>query len=300
MSDDRLRIVTVYTDGGCRPNPGPGGWGAVLLFAEGDRRELSGGESKTTNNRMELTAAIKALDALDERWEVELYTDSEYLRRGVTQWLQRWQKSGWRTAGKSEVKNRDLWETLAGLLDRHAIRWHWTQGHSGDRWNERADSLASSAIPKRTKAKIARGDVELYAAISWSKARGGGAWAITLTYGEHRLELEGQSRAESANRVHLESAIGGLEALKRPSKVVFFTTSDYLADGATKWLRGWRERGWVTREGKAVKHRDLWQRVEVLARTHDVQWQVMTRTELPDEAKATKKRASEALAREQE
>ncbi|MCP4898362.1 MAG: ribonuclease HI [bacterium] len=294
------RRVTIYTDGGCRPNPGPGGWGAVFLYSDGSHQELKGGDKKTTNNRMELTAAIEALRTLDGSWEIELYTDSEYLRRGVTQWMHRWRKAGWRTAGKTEVKNRDLWESLSEALEQHTLHWHWTRGHSGDRWNERADQLASSAIPKRTKPRPAQGDVQLYAAISWSKKRGGGAWAASLIYGEHRLELDGTSQAESANRLHLESVIYGLEALKKPSRIVVHTTSDYIADGSMKWVKGWRQRGWMTREGKPVKHRDLWQRLEALAQTHQIEWQVTTKTEMPDEAKVVKLRASDVLKGEPE
>ncbi len=138
-------MVTIYTDGACRGNPGPGGWGAVLMSG-GHEKSLLGAEALTTNNRMELKAAIEALSALKGRCDVSLFTDSEYLRRGVLEWLEGWKKRGWRNAAKKPVKNRDLWEQLDALLTAHDIEWHWVKGHSGDPGNERADQLANQAI----------------------------------------------------------------------------------------------------------------------------------------------------------
>ncbi len=137
--------VVIHTDGACRGNPGPGGWGAVLVAGR-HRRELRGGEPDTTNNRMELVAAIEALASLKRRCSVALYTDSQYLRRGVTEWLAGWKKANWKTAARKAVKNRDLWERLDALIQDHDVRWHWVKGHSGDAGNERADQLANEAI----------------------------------------------------------------------------------------------------------------------------------------------------------
>lgn len=140
-------VVTIYTDGSCRPNPGPGGWGAILIY-EAHERELSGSEFDTTNNRMELTAAIEALRELKKSCVVHLNTDSEYLRLGITEWLPNWLQHGWRRGkGRQNVKNRDLWEQLSSLTEQHEIHWHWVRGHAGDHYNERADSLANRAIP---------------------------------------------------------------------------------------------------------------------------------------------------------
>ncbi len=139
------QTVSIYTDGACRGNPGPGGWGAVLLSGK-HRRELKGGDPDTTNNRMELLAAIRALEALKRPCEVEIHTDSQYLRRGVTEWLKTWKKNHWQTAARQPVKNRDLWERLDALRGQHRIRWYWVKGHSGNPGNERADRLANEAI----------------------------------------------------------------------------------------------------------------------------------------------------------
>jgi ribonuclease HI len=137
--------VTIYTDGACRGNPGPGGWGAILTFGEHEK-ELYGAEPETTNNRMELTAAIRALAALKRSCEIDLYTDSQYVRKGVLEWLAQWKLRDWRTADKKPVKNVDLWQALETEIERHTIQWHWVKGHAGVEGNERADGLANKAI----------------------------------------------------------------------------------------------------------------------------------------------------------
>jgi len=137
--------VTIHTDGACSGNPGPGGWGAILSFGE-HARELMGGEPHTTNNRMELTAAIAALEALKRSCAVDLYTDSEYLRNGITKWINGWKRNGWRTADRKPVKNVDLWMRLDEALKTHQVRWHWVKGHAGHAMNERADELAREGL----------------------------------------------------------------------------------------------------------------------------------------------------------
>jgi ribonuclease HI len=140
------RVVEIYSDGACRGNPGPGGWG-VLLRSNGAEKELYGGETNTTNNRMELMAAIRALEALKRPSQVKLYTDSIYVMKGITTWILDWKRKGWRTAEKKPVKNEDLWRRLDELAAKHEIEWHWVRGHSGHPENERADALANKGIP---------------------------------------------------------------------------------------------------------------------------------------------------------
>ena len=137
--------MVIHTDGACSGNPGPGGWGVILQWG-GHMRELKGGEAHTTNNRMELTAAIMALEALKRPCDVDLHTDSEYLRQGITGWIHGWKRNGWRTADKKPVKNADLWQRLEAAVGRHTVHWHWVRGHSGHDLNERADELAREAI----------------------------------------------------------------------------------------------------------------------------------------------------------
>ena len=140
-----MNSVTIHTDGACSGNPGPGGWGAVLQYGD-TVKELKGGEALTTNNKMELTAAISALNALTRPCEVELHTDSNYVKDGLTKWIHGWKKNGWRTADKKPVKNVELWQALDAATQRHKINWHWVKGHAGDEMNERADQLANEGM----------------------------------------------------------------------------------------------------------------------------------------------------------
>ena len=137
--------VSIWTDGACSGNPGPGGWGAILRYGEREK-ELNGGEALTTNNRMELTAAIEALRSLNRPCEVILHTDSQYLRGGVTGWINKWKSNGWRTAAKKPVKNEDLWRVLAEAAEQHTIEWRWVKGHAADALNVRADQLARDGM----------------------------------------------------------------------------------------------------------------------------------------------------------
>jgi ribonuclease HI len=146
------KTIEIFTDGACRGNPGPGGWG-VLLRYNGVEKELCGAEPDTTNNRMELTAAIRALEALKQSCKVQLTTDSNYVRHGITQWLANWKRKNWRTADKKPVKNVDLWQRLDELARQHEIHWHWVKGHSGHAENERADALANLAIDNMLSGK---------------------------------------------------------------------------------------------------------------------------------------------------
>ncbi|GLR26776.1 ribonuclease H [Limnobacter litoralis] len=147
MSDHAMPSVVMYADGACKGNPGPGGWGAYLQSGQ-HVKELCGGEAHTTNNRMELMAVIAGLNSLKKRCSVDVYLDSQYVRKGITEWMPKWKLNGWRTADKKPVKNADLWQTLDEASVRHLIRWHWVKGHSGVPGNEKADQLANLGVEK--------------------------------------------------------------------------------------------------------------------------------------------------------
>ncbi len=149
-SDTPRGTVEIFTDGACSGNPGPGGWGAILRFGAAEK-ELSGGEPDTTNNRMEMMAAIQALEALTRPVKVALYTDSTYLKDGITKWIKGWRKNGWKTASKKPVKNMDLWQRLERALEPHNVAWHWVKGHAGHPENERADELARDEITRQSR-----------------------------------------------------------------------------------------------------------------------------------------------------
>ena len=306
--------VTIYTDGGADPNPGPGGWGAVLLQArdgegaeEIEVRELSGHEPLTTNNRMELTAAMRAIESLPGPHRVELFTDSAYLRRGVSEWLPGWIARGWRRQ-TGELQNEDLWRRLAALAAAHEVSWHWVKGHAGHRWNERADVLATQAIRRQRAALAAAGqpvpstpaagtgspspaqaglpltapappapptpptptDVEVYLRVATPGGRGG--WAALLCVRGEEQVLSGEAPATSANALDRLAAAAALDRLPPGLTVAVHSASDYLRNGARQWLAAWKRSGWKTREGGAVKNRELWQRLDQLLATRRVLW----------------------------
>lgn len=150
MGGDKKNMVHIFTDGGCRGNPGIGGWGALLRYGNSEK-ELFGSENNTTNNRMELMAAIQALEALKRPCTIDLTTDSQYVRRGISEWMDDWKKRDWKTAAKKPVKNKDLWQRLDAAAAKHQIEWHWVKGHSGHEGNERADDLANRAMDQANK-----------------------------------------------------------------------------------------------------------------------------------------------------
>ena len=167
--------VVIHSDGACHGNPGPGGWAAVLVSGT-HRKELSGGEPATTNNRMELRAAIEALSALKQPCAVEFHTDSNYLRDGITKWLAGWRRNGWKTKSKQPVKNADLWRQLANVVAQHTVNWHWVKGHAGDAGNERCDELATAAImalkQRHSREQLAASLAEFNARVPAAEATG--------------------------------------------------------------------------------------------------------------------------------
>jgi len=301
---ETLPRVTIYTDGGADPNPGPGGWAAILLEEAGGReKELSGGEVFTTNNRMELTAAIRALEALKVRCRVRLMTDSQYLRRGVTEWLPGWAARGFKRKDGA-LQNEDLWRRLAELTAAQEVTWQWVRGHSGDRHNERADRLATAArarlLGPAPKAKPASepGDpqeAEVFLRVSCAGGRGG--WAALVRRGGEERTLAGGESPTTSNQLDLLGAAAALESLPAGTAVAVHTGSDYLRNGATGWLAGWKRRGWKTQEGAPVQNRELWQRLERAMEIRRVRWPAVKGREVP-ELDALAEPAREAAGRE--
>jgi ribonuclease HI len=279
-----LPHVEIYTDGGCDPNPGPGGWGAIIRF-EDHEWVLSGADPQTTNNRMELQAAIAALAVLKGaigRCHVALHTDSEYLRQGITDWIATWERNGWRTADKQPVKNQDLWRQLRELTGAHDVHWYWLKGHRGHPLNERADQLADEARrglrrgPGAPTAHQPRDDgrpaVEICVKASSLQAQGPGGWAAVLRMGERVKSISGGESETTANAMLIRGAVEGLRALTRPCRVFLYSDADYLIKGATQWVKGWQARNWRTRDGKAVANRAAWEALLQAAEPHHVTW----------------------------
>jgi ribonuclease HI len=266
--------VTIYTDGGAEPNPGPGGWGVILIHDESGRaRELSGGEPHTTNNRMELTAAIRALEALNQPCDVRLFTDSEYLRRGITQWVKKWAKDGWMRGKKKDqpVENVDLWQSLLALTQAHDVTWEWVKGHAGNVYNERVDGLARDEIAKyHTSDADPANSAQIYLLVSARGARG--YWgALIRSQGSDQI-IYGQEEGTTSNRLDVQAAVEALRAAGEGLPVQVYSRSDYLRNGAKQWIKGWKKRGWTTRQGAPVKNQDLWQELDALLRKRKVSW----------------------------
>ena len=278
-----LPEVTIYTDGGADPNPGAGGWAAILIDgATGKAREISGGEPHATNNRMELTAAIRALEALKRRCRVHLFTDSLYLRKGITEWLPDWTVRGWRRK-TGELQNEDLWRRLAELIEGQEVHWDWVRGHAGNPWNERADKLATQEIRKqRGSGRSAAPAPEAEVFLRVSCAGGKGGWAALIRHGGEETVVSGGRSATTSNQLDLLGAIAALERLPPGTAVAVHTGSDYLRNGATRWLDGWKRRGWKTQEGQPVLNRELWERLEKAMAAHRVTWPETKGREVPE------------------
>ncbi len=284
-----LPELVIYTDGACSPNPGPGGWGAVILSGNSLLSELSGyGGESSTNNRMELTGAVAALKSLQSAHRIVLYTDSQYLKNGITDWITTWQKNNWQTAARNPVKNADLWQELLIQVKRHSIIWKWVRGHETNRWNNRADELAVAARKRAEKPfePLKRvvpddNDIHLFTGVTCKHKSGIGGWAVLLTW-RNRVRLLGAGvEGMTANQLYVRAVIAGLESLKKALPVHVHTHSGYLRDGADSWLEGWRKRDWQTRDGSPVSNRELWQQLSELLGQHKVTFHLEDRDEPP-------------------
>ncbi|NDJ36865.1 MAG: ribonuclease HI, partial [Chloroflexi bacterium] len=268
-----MRLVTIYTDGGADPNPGPGGWGAVLIdAATGKAKEIWGSEPETTNNRMELTAAISALETLKVPCAVELYTDSTYVRRGITEWIPRWIEQDWTRKRGGKVKNVDLWRRLATATQVHTVAWHWVKGHSGDRYNERADELATQGI-RAQAAGIEPPPIDGYRVYLMVSAKGGkGTWAAMIKQGDEEQISWQHEEGVTSNQLDLIAAIEALSPLPPGSQVTVYSLNDYLRNGATRWRKGWKRRGWRKKSGDPIANVELWMQLDEILQDLDVQW----------------------------
>ncbi len=273
--------VTIYSDGGCRPNPGTGGWGAVLLFPDG-QKELSGGEKNSTNNRMELTAVITALDSLDQPYHVDLYTDSKYVKQGISEWMAGWIRKNWRTASGQPVQNQDLWERLDMATQRHEISWKWVKGHAGHVYNERVDELATAEIERLTGKTFARptpevvpesnAAVKIYVGAVYSYDDKAGGWGAVVVSENGTQELSAKEQNSTDNQLILSAAIKALNSIGNKTSVAVYTDSEYLQKGMSQWLSGWIKKGWKTASGQPVKNKELWERLHEAAQKHQVKW----------------------------
>ncbi len=280
--------VVIYTDGACDPNPGPGGWAAILRFGPHEK-VISGSNPDTTNNRMELQAALSALRALKRPCHVTLHTDSEYVRQGITEWLPNWRRQGWRTGDRRPVQNQDLWQALASAAERHHVEWRWVRGHAGDPLNERVDRLARAAIPRGPPSDLSEQErienvVLLYTRASCLGSSGPGGWAVVKRRGDEISSKSGSVAEATANEMELLAAIKGLQSLQEPELVHLYTVSQYLQQGITRWVAGWQARGWQTKQGQPVRHKTLWLNLLETINDHQVEWILLPKSDRPPES----------------
>ncbi|MDX1664774.1 MAG: ribonuclease HI [Candidatus Promineifilaceae bacterium] len=266
------KTVTIYSDGGADPNPGIGGWAAILRM-DGRERVLKGHDPQTTNNRMELTAAIEALRALPPGRQITFYTDSQYVRRGITEWIDNWAEAGWQRRGGKPIANVDLWQQLWPLTRQHEIDWRWVKGHSGDPLNERVDELARQARLEITADETMAQDMpRLYVRASCRGNPGPGGWGVVVERGDETTQLSGSEPSTTNNRMEIRAALEALEQISTGGEAQLITTSDYLYQGATRWIHGWRQRNWQKKGGKAVANADLWQALDRQMQRVNVHW----------------------------
>jgi len=294
--------IRVYTDGACKPNPGPGGWGAVIVYPDKKNMEMSGGDIDTTNNRMELMAAIKALDELNKDSDIILFTDSQYIRKGITKWVNIWKVKNWKTIEGTDVKNMDLWKELIAKAGLHKINWKWIKGHAGHKYNERADELARKARKNVESTPLPLDDknaIHIFTAVSYSTKTKNGAWVACLSYQQYEKCINGFEKNSSGNRMHIISAIQGLEQIKKNYPVHIYTVSDYLKDGASKWILKWANKNWQTIEGEKVKHKDLWIKLQKISQKYKISWHLVSKKNFPEQMSKAKDIAIELLKHEQ-
>jgi ribonuclease HI len=302
MSNQEIQI---YTDGACQSNPGPGGWGAVILYPDTPPCKINGGEKYTTNNQMELKAVIKALESIQTTQnQIVLFTDSQYVKNGVTIWMDNWKKNDWKTSLDTPVKNQTLWQKLDSCVKGRNIQWEWVKGHAGNQWNESADQLARSGVPvveKHEEKRIEKFPIDdpdaihIFTAIAYSSKNKSGAWAAYLHYKTHTKSIAEKVKNVSSNQVHICSAIGGLKLIKKNYPIHLYTLSDYLKDGASKWIQNWHRNNWNTKEGELVKHKDLWISLEQLTRAYQIKWHRVPKKSLPRELKMIKDMAQKCM-----
>jgi ribonuclease HI len=265
-----MRVI-IYTDGGADPNPGVGGWAAILKAGKHEK-VLSGNESWTTNNRMELQAAIAALSALKGTSEVDFHTDSEYVRRGITEWIDTWADSGWKRKGK-KIPNDDLWKELWKLNKEHEISWHWVRGHSGNPLNERVDRIARQArISISPAAELPQDIVKIYVRGACKGNPGPGGWGVVVERGDDTEQMSGSERKTTNNRMELQAVIEGLSMVESSVPVQVITTSDYVYQGATRWVHGWRKREWRKKGGGTISNVDLWKLLSKKSEKREIWW----------------------------
>jgi ribonuclease HI len=268
-----MKKVIIYSDGGAEPNPGHGGWAAVLQYGEREK-VLKGYAPDTTNNRMELTAAIEALKALKEPCEVEFFTDSQYVQKGISEWIRKWILQNWQKKGGTAIPNAELWQELWAQSQKHTINWHWVKGHAGHELNERVDQLATEARLEGTpKVELPPDMARLFVRASCIGSPGRGGWGVVieLPNGE-TVQFSGNEEQTTNNRMELTGLWEGLKHCPPGRPVQVFVVADYVLQGITQWVPGWRKNQWVKKDGQPVVNAELWRKIDEATQNRKIIW----------------------------
>ena len=278
MKSNVVPRVSIYTDGAAVPNPGPGGWAAILQSNQPSggmvEKEISGSETFTTSIRMEIRAAVEGLSALKRKSNVSLYSDSRYLCNGAKIWLSIWKARNWQSKSGKEIKNLDLWQRLDVLMRNHQVEWNWIKGHSDNLVNQRADKLAHSTIPLTEMPLSSQEGYHLF--LSVTCAAGIGGWGIVLRSKMEQLDYGGCAKETTANRLEIQAAIEGIKRVPEKEHIHLYTKNNYIYSAISHDIFGWKEKDWLTTSGKPVKNRDLWEQLLTMEGTRKVSWHLIT------------------------
>tara|TARA_Y100001970_G_scaffold287961_1_gene413949 strand:+ start:7896 stop:8843 length:948 start_codon:yes stop_codon:yes gene_type:complete len=262
--------VSIYTDGACDPNPGPGGWAAIIII-DSQQKQLQGSELNTTNNRMELLAVINALSYLKPNCKITLHTDSKYVQKGITEWIAKWKSNNWKNSKKQPVANQDLWKKLINVIDLHQINWKWVKGHSDNYFNNLVDSIARSSIVYKQSSTNSKG-LNIFIGASYINPNGPGGWAAIIINENQSKILAGQQKDTTANKLQLWCVLQALQHIDFNKQINIHTSSKYLYQGANEWLSLWKKRNWKSQSGQSIKHKKLWENVLTYTQKTNIKW----------------------------
>lgn len=268
--------LVIYAGGGAKPSSnGPGGW-AALVIRDDAIEEMSGYEAGTSNSRMNLMAVFMAIEALEDSSKIEFYTESPYVRRGITQWLAKWLKTGWRMTNNQPVQNQDLWEGLYEMMQTHDIRWRWGKIAPSNLYKKRVDELASAAREHRSAPPMipltANGQVKADTHIYVFSSFLGGSWGAVIVNKSGVQELQGNEANTTGNQAIMIACAKILKSLTVPQTIAIYTDNEYLVNGMSKWLHGWIKNDWRTTSGDPVKNQEQWKQLQAAALPYTIAW----------------------------
>jgi ribonuclease HI len=284
MKSTALPEIYIYTDGAAVPNPGHGGWAAILrgkkTTGEPIEKEISGMEPSTTSIRMELRAAIEALNALKQPCKVWIFSDSRYLCNGAKVWLPLWKSRNWHSKSGEEIKNLDLWKQLDLLMQSHQVTWEWIKGHADNEFNQRVDQLARAMILHPELPLLTQDGYHLF--VSVTSVAGAGGWGGVIRKGTEKFDYGGCRKGATVNQLEMQALIEGIERVPEGEKIYLYTKNNYIYSAISHDIVAWKEKHWVTASGKPVKNRELWEKLLDVQQKRKVSWYLVADKKLSE------------------